>query len=112
VDAVSLTARLGQLSEAVDEYNRVRERAGLPDDILGVTVIGPGATTLSTQDQVIARILNERRLELAFEGDRWPDLVRTGLATTVMGISAQATLYPIPQREVDVAPGITQNPGY
>jgi hypothetical protein len=105
-------ARLGQLSEAVDEYNRVRERAGLPDDILGVTVIGPGATTLSTQDQVIARILNERRLELAFEGDRWPDLVRTGLATTVMGISAQATLYPIPQREVDVAPGITQNPGY
>jgi hypothetical protein len=29
-----------------------------------------------------------------------------------MGISADMTLFPIPQHEIDTAPGITQNPGY
>jgi len=48
---------------------------------------------------------------LAFEGDRWPDLVRTGQALAV-GIPAQQTLLPIPQAEIDVAPNMIQNPGY
>jgi hypothetical protein len=61
---------------------------------------------------MINTIIDERRKELAFEGDRWPDLVRLGLATTVLGISAQQALYPIPQREIDVTPGLAQNPGY
>lgn len=72
----------------------------------------PVSSSRRVQDEVIARILNERRLELAFEGDRWPDLVRTGLATSVLGISTNQTLYPIPQRDIDVTPGLTQNPGY
>jgi len=106
-------ARQNQLAAAVAEYNPIRERAGLPDDTLGTTVLDTSTSNvLDTQDEVIARILNERRLELAFEGDRWPDLVRTGLATSVLGISANQTLYPIPQREIDVTPGLTQNPGY
>lgn len=105
-------ARQGQLAPAVDEYNRVRVRAGLPPDTLGTTVIDSSGAVLATQAQVIARILNERRLELAFEGDRWPDLIRTGLATSVLGITADQELYPIPQREIDVTPGLTQNPGY
>jgi hypothetical protein len=97
-------ARQDQLSAAVTEYNRVRERAGLPDHVLGVDV--------TTQDEVINAILNERRLELAFEGDRWSDLVRTGLATSVLGIAENRTLFPIPQREIDVSPNLNQNPGY
>jgi hypothetical protein len=95
-------AQLNRLPEAVDEYNRTRVRAGLdPDARLG-----------RTQADVLASIYNERRLELAFEGDRWPDLVRRGVAASTLGISANMTLFPIPQHEVDTAPGITQNPGY
>jgi hypothetical protein len=65
-----------------------------------------------TQAGVLSAIARERRLELCFEGDRWPDLVRTGQAITGMGLTANQTLLPIPQREIDTAPGITQNPGY
>jgi len=65
-----------------------------------------------TQANAIAAILQERRLELCFEGDRFPDLVRTGLATTTLGIPDFQTLYPIPLNEIDVAPGLVQNPGY
>ena len=53
-----------------------------------------------------------RRLELAFEGDRFPDLVRTGRATAVLAIPAFRALFPIPAAEIDVAPRIVQNPGY
>jgi hypothetical protein len=38
--------------------------------------------------------------------------VRTGRAAAVMGIPVFQTLYPIPQSELDVAPNLTQNPGY
>ena len=67
---------------------------------------------MRTRQEVIDAILLERRRELAFEGDRWPDLVRTGRAAEVLEIPAFRTLFPIPQNEVDVAPSITQNPGY
>lgn len=95
-------AQLNRLPEAVDEYNRTRVRAGLAAD----PRIG------RTQADVLASIYKERRLELAFEGDRWPDLVRRGVAASTLGISADRTLFPIPQHEIDTAPGITQNPGY
>ena len=95
-------AQMNKLPEAVDEYNRTRVRAGLaPDPRLG-----------RTQADVLNSIYKERRLELAFEGDRWPDLVRRGVAASTLGIAANMTLFPIPQREIDTAPGITQNPGY
>ena len=97
-------ARLNDLSGAVDTYNQLRERAGLPPHSLGDEV--------TTSDEVLAAIALERRHELAFEGDRWPDLVRLGQATTVLGIPQTQTLFPIPQSERDVAPGLTQNPGY
>ena len=96
-------ARLDQLAEAVAEYNKVRVRAGLAPHVLGVDV--------TTQDDVLAAITKERRLELALEGDRWPDLVRQGLATTVLGITQNQTLFPIPANDVSTA-GLTQNPGY
>lgn len=97
-------ARQNDLPGAVDAYNLVRGRAGLPGHTLGADV--------TTQEEVLAAIDLERRLELAFEGDRWPDLVRTGRAVEVMDIPEFQTLYPIPQTEVDVAPDLTQNPGY
>jgi tetratricopeptide (TPR) repeat protein len=100
-------ARLGQLPEAVDEYNRIRVRAGLAPHVLG--------TDVTTQDDVLAAIDRERRLELALEGDRWPDLVRTGRAASVEKLTndtMHTLLYPIPAREIVTAPGLTQNPGY
>jgi hypothetical protein len=95
-------ARLNRLPEATAEYNRLRARAGLAaDPVVGLTQAG-----------VLAAIARERRVELAFEGDRWPDLVRTGQVLSVMGLTTQQSLLPIPQPEIDVAPAITQNPGY
>ncbi len=97
-------AHLGRLQEAVADYNRVRERAGLAPHVLGVDV--------STQQEVLAAVWHERRVELAMEGFRWPDLVRTGRAQAVLGVQAYQLLWPIPQAELDVAPNLTQNPGY
>ena len=73
------------------------------------------------------QIWQERRAELAFEWDRYFDLVRTGQVTKVMhAFGARRTnrrgaffregvneLFPIPQTEVDVSHGVVeQNPGY
>ena len=96
-------ARLNQLAAAVQEYNKVRVRAKLAPHVLGVDV--------TTQANVLAAIEKERRLELALEGDRWPDLVRLSEATTVLGIPAFRALFPIPASDVNTA-GLTQNPGY
>jgi hypothetical protein len=100
-------ARLNRLPEAVAEYNRIRVRAGLTPHVLG--------TDVTSQTDVLNAIWNERRLELALEGDRWPDLVRTGRAMSVLELPANRAfqlLYPIPSRELIVSPGLTQNPGY
>lgn len=94
-------ARQGELPDALTEVNKIRARARLP--LLLSTL---------TQAQLIDAILLERRRELAFEGHRWFDLVRLGLAESVLEIPATQTRYPVPQNEVDVAPGLTQNPGY
>ena len=99
-------ARLNRLPEAITELNKTRVRAGLA---------AIPATPLPTQDALLTSIWTERRLELALEGDRWPDLIRTGRALAVLGIPANRAfqlLYPIPAREITVAPGLTQNPGY
>lgn len=97
-------AQMGDLAAAVTEYNKVRVRAGLAPHVLGVNVI--------TQADVLAAVYRERRSELALEGDRWPDLLRRGILVAVMGIPAYQALYPIPQQELDVTPGLKQNPGY
>ena len=95
-------ARTNHLPEAVAEMHRTEARATAPLFVLGT----------NTQQQVIDAIVAERRLEMALEGDRWPDLVRLGIAAEVMDIDPTQTLYPIPQSEIDVTPGLTQNPGY
>jgi hypothetical protein len=101
IDAEAL-ARQDMKPEAVAKLQMVQARAHATLFVLGT----------HTQQEVIDAIVAERRLELAFEGDRWPDLVRIGTAASVMGIDPTQTLYPIPAREVAVSPTLTQNPGY
>lgn len=100
-----LAEAIGESIEAYDLINEVRNRAGLGD-------IG-----LATPGTFEDKLLQERRVELAFENHRWPDLLRFGKAKEV--VSAQlgvpeskiTLLFPIPQREIDVAPDdIVQNP--
>jgi len=99
-------ARLNRLAEAVAQYNKVRVRAGLAVHTLGNQV--------TTQAQVLTQIELERRLELAFEGDRWADLNRLGRAIAVKGIQDRPgqALFPIPLRDTRTSPNLTQNPGY
>ena len=83
--------------------NRVRQRA-FGDQLHNIT---PTGTALKQA------IWDERRLELAMEGDRFFDLVRTGLAATkITGfVVGKNELFPIPQSEIDIS-GLKQNPGY
>ncbi|WP_199140733.1 RagB/SusD family nutrient uptake outer membrane protein [Pedobacter sp. ASV12] len=72
---------------------------------------------LASVPATLDNIYNERRLELATEGHRFFDLVRTGKAVAVLGpvgFKANKSEYlPIPQTEIDVTKGIIkQNPGY
>ncbi len=83
--------------------NRVRQRA-FGDMLHNITVGG------SALKQVI---WDERRLELAMEGDRFFDLVRTGQAVSkITGfVAGKNEVFPIPQQEIDIS-GISQNSGY
>lgn len=57
-------------------------------------------------------ILDERRAELNFEGNRLYDLARTGKVEDILGAGVQPIM-PIPQREIDGTGGVVkQNPGY
>jgi hypothetical protein len=90
-------------AKAQTYLNRVRQRA-FGDNLHNITATG------ATLKQAI---WDERRLELAMEGDRFFDLVRTGQAATkITGFKANKNeLFPIPQQEIDIS-GLTQNPGY
>jgi hypothetical protein len=96
----NLRSTSGNQAKAQTYLDLVRDRA-FGDEDHRVT-----ATTQAVWD--------ERRLELAMEGDRFFDLVRTGQAATVLGSNyntATNGLFPIPQSEVDDS-GLTQNDGY
>ncbi|MGS2739204.1 RagB/SusD family nutrient uptake outer membrane protein [Sinomicrobium sp. M5D2P17] len=114
----------GPTSEAIDLLNKVHERAGL--------TAYDNSEVGSYFDFKLA-LEKERKLEFAFENQRWFDLVRTGRAITVMNthfatedqyndpdrpqfntnpIEEYQLLLPIPQYEIDLNPGIAQNIGY
>ncbi|PPL02873.1 RagB/SusD family nutrient uptake outer membrane protein [Parapedobacter indicus] len=98
----------GPTPAAYDAINRVRRRAfGLPLDI-------PSRHDLMELSKETFReaIWQERFLELPFEGNQWFDLIRTGRAEATLDIPTEKTLYPIPQREIDVNNQLIQNPGY
>jgi starch-binding outer membrane protein, SusD/RagB family len=98
-------------TDALVYLNQVRERARggnisvLPD------------ITVTDKTQLRDKILLERRHELALEGQRFWDLIRTGKASSVLGplgfIPGKHELLPIHQSEIDISQGsLTQNPNY
>jgi len=90
-------------TKAQGYVNQVRRRA-----------FGDNAHDIATTGNALyLNIIDERRLELAMEGDRFFDLVRTGQAATkITGFTAgKHEVFPIPQEEVIIS-GLTQNAGY
>jgi hypothetical protein len=101
--AEAISRSSGSASKAQDYLNRVRQRA-FGDANHGLTLTGQALTQA---------IWDERRLELAMDGDRFFDLVRTGQAAAKISgfIAGKSEVFPIPQLEV-LSSGLTQNPGY
>ena len=93
---------LGDANTARQNLNIVRERVDLDP------------VTTTDKNQLRQLIWKERRLELAFEHDRWFDLVRTKQAQAAMtaaGKSFQAKhyLFPIPNNQLIQTPEMRQN---
>ena len=95
-------AQQDHLTDAVADLDSVRARAGLVP------------STAATKDEVLLAIENERRVELALEPHRWFDLVRTGRAAAVLGVTdPKKYVFPIPLAEVNLGKGnLPQNDGY
>ena len=106
------------LAAAASLVNQIRKRANLPN-------LTPAAT--ASQAAMMDAVLHERRLELALEGHRWYDLVRSDKVVEVMnGLNSRdpgrlkqnrpfgeySYLIPIPQPELDRNGNLVQNPGY
>ena len=118
--AAEAAVELGDNASATTYMNMVRERAraggswkntapsASPADITG---------TVTVDD-----VLEERRLEFAFECKRWYDIARrkigadvfnaSGLEGEKPAFSADDYLMPLPADEIERNPNITQNPGY
>jgi len=115
--AEALNEISGPTDEAYAMINAIRRRArnrdggagnGYPEDLSG-----------ASQDEFRDAVLNERAIELGFEGHRWFDLVRTGrLVETIKAVhpdypvSEKHYLFPIPADELIINPNLTQNPGW
>lgn len=103
----------GQNSKAAELVNIIRNRAKL--------------NNIDDSGDMIEKVLHERRLELAFEGQRWFDLCRNGKVEQYMNavfskdngrlaqkrtFDANSYLLPIPQTALDENVNLEQNPGY
>lgn len=96
-------ARLGAAAAVVRaDIDEVRTRAGLD----------PLPATVDTEDELLDAILQERRVELAFEGHRFFDLRRHDVAADLLDIPSTRLLWPIPEAEREVNDRLTQNDGY
>ena len=119
--AAEAAVEIGRTSEADQYINMVRERARN-----GNGSGTPSASPADISGATVADVLEERRLELAFEQKRWYDIVRrrmggevfgpNGFETEILGTSnfdpARDYLLPIPPFEISNNPSLTQNPGY
>ena len=105
---VTPTNTIEEVQKAKELFTAIRQRAGEENFV---------AETITKDD-----LLNERRLEFAFENQRFFDLVRFGVAEEVLidyaleeGFSFinNYLLLPIPDREITLSNGLmSQNPGY
>lgn len=98
---------LGETTEAIALLNQIRHRAQLGD------------TQATSQADVRTAIWKERRVEMAFEHDRFFDLVRTGQAKAAFAIDGKTfvegkhELFPIPDSFLIEAGDLSsQNPQY
>jgi len=101
----------GPTAAAYEAINRVRRRVNMPDIPADLN-----------QQEFRNEIIHERRVEFAFEGLRWFDLVTLGIADEQINgiddglgrafVPNQQELFPIPQSEINLNPNLTQNPGY
>lgn len=96
---------LGNSIEALNALNIIRTRVKLPK------------ITTTDQAQLRQLIWKERRLELAFEHDRWFDLIRTKQAKTAMAANGKTFqdkmfLFPIPENQLIQTPEMPQNIGW
>jgi len=98
------------LEGAASDIRAVQTRA----DVTPLFTAAPS----TTREEVLQAIENERRLELAFEGHRFSDLIRTGRAADVLGSynpllkEPYQWVFPIPAASVEKDPALEQNPGY
>jgi hypothetical protein len=117
--AAEANNRVGNDGKALLYINQVRARVSLP----ALSVAG---------DELFKKIKEERRLELAFEGQRFQDLIRWGDASLVLvnqgkqipkgngeyyeisnaGFKSYNVLLPFPENELRVNPNLSQNDGY
>lgn len=107
VEAIMAGGNETSAPAALESFQAVRDRAELLETV----------TIITKQD-----LMDERRVELAFENHRFLDLKRFGVAQEVLsafsaanGFNFQATdlLLPIPATEISISQNIlTQNPGY
>ncbi len=107
VEAIMAGGQETSVQAALNSFQLIRNRAGLTDIVTNITK---------------QELLDERRVELAFENHRFFDLVRFNTAQDVLsafsdanglGFSATDLLLPIPQIERGLSNGLlTQNPGY
>ena len=102
--AEAACARNGGISatpDVLEAFNLVRARAGMPsEDVIDIDMV-----------------FHERRLEFAFENQRWFDLLRKGNVKETMLLHGKQMqdfhlLFPIPAQELAVNTNLVQNPGY
>lgn len=111
-------AKIGNNQLAIDDVNLIRQRAGISG--AGLYSIGD----LKGKNSVLEVVIEERRLELAFEGQRPNDLFRNNMPLvraypgfhsldrynqTINPTDARVVFF-IPDRERTVNPNLTQNP--
>lgn len=103
----------GRTTEAYEFVNRVRERAGM--EALSTAMPGLSQTAFMNQ------LKHERIVELSGEGWRFADLARWGDLSSALAVRdpeftnfvvGKHEWYPIPQKDIDLTPGLTQNPLY
>ncbi len=103
--------KMDKQANALIYLNQVRKRAREGNNLILPDV------TVTDKNLLRDKILLERRHELALEGQRFWDLVRTGNAAAVLGplgfVPGKNELLPIHQSEIDISQGsLTQNPNY